>query len=74
MLTPSLVFGDGVHEVLLGEERGLAAPVAVEDPEEGVLEVLLVLGLFLVGNVWKMMEEFKFISGENCMFFPVIYR
>ena len=65
MLTPSLVFGDGVHEVLLSEERGLAAPVAVEDPEEGVLEVLLVLGLFLVGKVWNTIQEFKFISREN---------
>ena len=53
---PSLVLCDGVHEVLLGEESGLAASVAVEDPEEGVLEVLFVLGL-LVGKVWKMIQK-----------------
>ena len=42
--------------MLLGEESGLATSVAVEDPEEGVLEVLFVLGL-LVGKVWKMIQE-----------------
>ena len=41
-----LVLCDCVHEVLLGKECGLAAPVAIEDPEEGILEVLLVLRLW----------------------------
>ena len=44
----SLVLGDGVHEVLLGEQGGLAAPMAVEDPEVGVLEVFFVLGLLVI--------------------------
>lgn len=37
-----LLLHDDIHEVLLGEGRGLPAPVAVEDPEEGVLQVLVV--------------------------------
>lgn len=37
-----LLLHDDVHEMLLGERRGLAAPVAVEYAEERVLQVLVV--------------------------------
>lgn len=35
---------DDVHEVFLGEERGLAAAVAVEDAEKGAFEIFAVGG------------------------------
>lgn len=44
-----LLLDDDVHEVLLGEGRGLATAVAVEYTEEGVLE-LPVVGRLLVGH------------------------
>lgn len=39
-----------VHEVILSEVRRLLPAVAVEDPEEGILDVLLVVGP-LVGHL-----------------------